>query len=148
MGQRLLDLVDRIDRVDRRAELAGHDLPGKPGIDLADLLRAAPREEAAQHEAGEPHATIDEIAAPDRGVLAAHRAVMHQGTSVATQSARRPVADPPIASRPSMIRASPVARATRWARSSPSTITRSAPSALSSSASSGRRTTFTVRRPR
>ena len=58
------------------------------------------------------------------------------------------MAAPPIASTPSMILASPVALATRCARSSPSTITMSAPSAFSSSASSARRTTLTVRRPR
>src|SRR5580704_19049126 len=71
--QRILDLVDRVNRVDRRLQLAGHDLGSEPGIDLTDLLGAALGQKTAEHETGEPDAPIDEVAAPDLGILAAHR---------------------------------------------------------------------------
>src|SRR5206468_6065750 len=89
MGERLPDLLDRIDRVDRRAEPPGHHLPAEVGIDLADLLWIALGEVAAEHEAGQPDAAIDEVVAADLGVLAAHRAVVHDGGF-----GRHAVADP------------------------------------------------------
>src|SRR6202012_435592 len=78
MGERVLYPLNGIDRVPRRAEAAVHHLPAKLGIDLADLGRVTPRKEAAQHEAGELDAAIDEVGASHDGVLAAHRAVVHQ----------------------------------------------------------------------